>query len=391
MIDQPRRNLWRFTWRAATSDLVIIVLLLGIAAGLAITAGLPQMPEASDDPMAYARWRSKTQARFGSATLPMQTLGLFTVGQSLIFRALLALLAGCLLLRLVDCGDRLRQQQEISEPTGEWQTLADVELRDVLDDVRGRRYRVLSDPPLFQADRWPWAELFPLLVHGGALLFLSGLLISNLWGWQITGLTVQSGERVTLPNSQGWIALDENAAGAAHSPGIVTFLEERGPGVEAAAISDAGAPLALQRTAEADPVTQLSLALTEDQYLAIPEAQFIIGLTPHPDHTVDAHSPILVQVYRSPSGRLMTETTVEGDAELNIDDVTLRLTSRPYATLSVTFNPGRWPTRAGGVLLLIGMLGGAAWPARRFWLREEAQHVEGSGDLLPTLAQRAEV
>jgi len=390
MIDQFLRNPWRVIWQAATSDLVLVVLLLGIAAGLTIAAGLPQMPEANGDPVDYARWRSEIQARFGNATPTMQTLGLFAVTGSLIFRALLALLAGCLLLRLVECGDRLQRHQEISEPTGEWHALADVELPEVLDDVRGRRYRVLSDAPLFQADRWPWAELFPLLAHGGALLFLGGLLISNLWGWQIEGLTLQSSERVTLPKSQGWIALDESAASAAHGPGLVAFFEERGPGVQVAAISNAGRSLALQQAAEADPVTQLSLALTEDQYLAIPEAQLIVRLTPHPDHTVEAHSPVRVQIYRSPPGRLMTETVIEGDAELPIDDVTLRLTSKPYAKLTVTFNPGRWVTGAGLVLLLIGVLGSAAWPVRRFWLREEVQHVAGNGDLLSTLGQSVE-
>jgi len=385
MIDQTPRDPWRAIWRVATSDHLIAALLLGIAAGLAIAAWLPQMPVA--DLVAYARWLSEEQARFGDNTQTMQALGLFTVTRSFAFRALLALLAGCLLLRLLEGRDRLRQHREMAEPAGKWHVLADVCLPDVLDGLRCRRYRVQSVASLFQIDRWPWADVFPLLAHGGALLFLTGLLITHLWGWRVEGLVVQSGERVTLPNSEAWVALGGDAASARHSPGIATFFEERGPGVRAAAVSGTGHFLPLQETIDADPVTQLTIVLLEDQYFAIPEAQLMIRLAPQPGHVTEPHSPVLVRVYRSPSGRLEAETVVEGDVELTVDDVTLRLSSVPYARLTVAFNPGLWPTGLGLVILGAGMLGTAAWPARRFWLREGVEHVEGSGDLRPTLAR----
>jgi hypothetical protein len=123
--------------------------------------------------------------------------------------------------------------------------------------------------------------------------------------------------------------------------------------------------------------------LTEDRYFAIPEAQLIVRLTPQPDQAISAHTPVLVQVYRSPAGQLTTETVVEGDAELTVGDVTLELTSAPYARLAAAFNPGLWPTAAGLVLLGAGMLGSAAWPGRRFWLREGMDGFEGAGDPLP--------
>ena len=70
MIAQTARDPWRVAWQIATSDYVIAILLLGIAAGLVITAWLPQMPVA--DPVAYARWLSETQGRFGNATAAIQ-------------------------------------------------------------------------------------------------------------------------------------------------------------------------------------------------------------------------------------------------------------------------------------------------------------------------------
>jgi hypothetical protein len=320
----------------------------------------------------------------------MQTLGLFTVGRSFGLRALLALVAGCLLLRLIEAADRLQQHRDMVRPTREWRAVSDVRLPGVMDDLRRRRYRVLSEPPLFQADRWPWADLFPPLTHGGALLFLIGLLITHLWGWRVEGLILQSGERVTLPGTETWIALDADAHRATHSPGIVTVVEQRGPGVRARAADDTGQSLPLRQTAEADPVTELTLPLTEDQYFAIPEVQLIMRLAPQPGHAIEAHTPVLVQVYRSPPGRLTNETVVQGDAELTVDDVTLELAGAPYARLTAAFNPGLWPTGAGLVLLGAGALGSAAWPVRRFWLRERNERIEVTGDLLPMLAKGGE-
>ena len=379
MIDQPPRDIWRAVWQVATSDYLLVALLLSVVAGLAITVCLPQMP--TTDPVAYAQWLSDAQARFGDATATMQVLGLFKIPHSIVFRALLALVAGSLLLRLVEVIERLRQHRAMSEPTGEWHPLADVGMHDVLDDLGQRHYRVLNTSPLFQADRWPWADLFPALAHVGGLLFLVGLLITYLWGWQVEGLVIQSGKRATLPDTQAWVTLDRDGVDTAHSRGLVTFVEERGPGVRAAAVDGTGQPLSLQQTTDGDPVTQLTLALTEDQYFAVPEAQLIVRLAPQAEDGIEAQSPVLVQIYRSPLGRLATEEFLEKESELAVDDVTLKLVSVPYARLTVTSNPGRWPTCAGLALLGLGVLGSIAWPTRRFWLREGPDHVEGSGDL----------
>ena len=383
-MDQTSRDPWRTIWHIATSDYLMTVVVLGIAAGLAITLWLPQMPGAA--PVAYARWLSEVQARFKSATPTIQMLGLFTVTRSLGFRALLALLAGCLLLRLTESSHQLRQYRQLAEPAGAWRALADAHLPAVMDTLHRRHYRVLSAPPLFQADRWPWADLFPILTQGGALLFLAGLLVTHLWGWQVAGLIAQSGEQVTLPGTDEWVALNGEACRATHSSSIVTHVEQCGPGVRASATNSTGQALPLQQTASSAPVAQLTVPLTEDQFFAIPEAQLIIRLASQPGHAIHAHSPVLVQVYRSPPGRLTAETVVEREAELTVGDVTLKLTSTPYARLTATFNPGLWPTGAGLVLLGMGMLGSVVWPVRRLWLRQETEQLEGTGDLLPTSA-----
>jgi len=387
-MEQTSRDPWRAIWHIANSDYLFAGLCLAVAAGLAVTVWLPQ--NLASDPVAYARWLSEVQARFGDTTPTLQTLGLFTVTRSLVFRALLALLAGCLLSRLIEGGDRLRQHREMAQPAATWRSLAEVHIPDVTEYLRRQRYRVLREPPLCQADRWPWADLLPLVAQGGALLFLIGALVAHLWGWQVGGLIVQSGQQVALPGTATWVALDGDGCEVAHSPGLVTFVEACGPGVRASVVNRAGKPLQLQRTPGADPVAQLTVSLTEDQYFAIPEAQLIVRLAPQPGQPIAAHSPLLVQVYYSPPGRLATEQEVQGTTELAVGDVTLELASAPYARLTATFNPGLWPAGAGLVLLGVGVLGSVAWPARRFWLREEGGLVAGTGDLLPAWVESRE-
>jgi hypothetical protein len=320
MITQTPRDPWRAIWQIAASDGLLVGLLLATAAGLIATAWLPQTSTA--DPAAYARWLSEAQTRFGGATQTMQALGLFSIIRSFGFRALLALTASVLSLRLIDRGDRLRSQAQ---------------------------------------DRW--ANLSPLLAQGGALLLLVGLLATHLWGWQSEGLIVQGGQQVEVPGTESWVALDETGAQVTHSPGIVSPIEAHVPGVRVSASSDAGTPLALQRAAEAEPLTQLTLALDEDRYFAIPEAQLVVQLSPQPSETDEASSPVLVQIYRSPPGRLESERVVQGNAEVTTGGVTLSLTSVPYARVTATFNPGLWPTTIGLALAVIGVLGSVAWPA----------------------------
>ncbi|HET90603.1 MAG TPA: hypothetical protein ENN99_07685 [Chloroflexi bacterium] len=393
MIDQTERDPWRMVWQIATSNQWMAALLLCIAAGLLLATWLPQMPTSDPPPpAAYAQWLSDAQARFGNATSTMQALGFFHVTRSLGLRLLLILLAATLLLHLIEGIDQLWQHRTVTQPATEWRSLAATSLPNVLGAL-SHRHRVLSAPPLHQADHWPWADLLPLLPQTGGLLLLLGALLTHLWGWQVDGLIVQGGERTLIPNTNRWIVLDKTARSAAHSPGIVVFITDQVPGVRAYAYDETGKPLALQRAAGSPPLPQLAIALTEEQVLAIPEAQLYIRLTPQTESirnpTADLLDPILVQMYQSPPGRLIQQTVIEEDTELAVGDVKLHLDGLPYARLTAVFNPGLWFTAAGVVLLVVGLVGCLIWPTRRIWLREGEQ-VETTGDPLPPLAQRTE-
>lgn len=382
MADRPQRDPWRIIWQAATSDTALVILLLGIMISLAAAGLLPQVP--SNGHSAYAQWLSHTQARFGKATSTMQTLGLFNITRSFSFRAMLALLAGLLLLRLVDNVDALLQEHTMLPPQSDWQELSDVQLTEIVEKFR-KSHRVLNEPPIFQIDRWPWGAALPALAHVGGLLLIIGALIAHLWGWQVKNVVLQNGESATFYGAS--VTLREDGK-VTHSSGILVSIEEHGPGLEVSAVNDSGKPLSLRQAAGSEPADQLWLALSEDQYFAIPEEQMIIRLTPR--HNVP-DSPVDVQFYRSPPGRLIAEMATEkNDVQIEIEKVILQLTSRPYARLTIKSNPGRWPATVGLIVLIIGLVGKAIWPKRRFWLRQGEESIEGTGTLPARLKASAE-
>ena len=339
MTAEIRRDPWRTIWEIAISDYLLAALLLIIAAALITTTWLRQTDQTN--PIAYAQWLSETQARFGSATETMQALGLFSITRSWGFRALLALLASILLLRLIESGDRL------------------VHL------IRNRS--------------WRWASLFPGLIYGGGLLLSIGLLITHLWGWR-EEMIIGSGERTTLSETWAWVELDDSGLTTTHSRGLVTYVQERLPGLQTRADGPTGQALMLQQTTDAEPVSQLTLSLTEERSFAIPEASLGIRLAARPNGATAAQCcPVLVQVYHSPSGRVAAQTLVKAgeEIELSVDDALLHLSHRPYAQLIAVFNPGLGPASGGLVLVVVGLLGNIARP---YYQRRPIEGKKGDDD-----------
>jgi len=372
---QQSSDPWRVLWRLVTSDAVLVALLLALAVSVTLTAWIPQQPSSDAD---YARWLSETQARFGQATSVMRRLGMFRIVSSLGFRTVLALLSACLFLRLVEDVDQLRRNQAIEEPDGAWSQVPDSDLGDLLDHLRHRRHRVVHASSFFQVDRWPWSGVLSLMVYLGALLLLAGLLLSHLFGWQVEGLVLQGGERRSLPGSGNWVMMAENGGKARHSPGVVAFLEESGPGVRVSARGGDGRPLPLLSASDAEPSTDLKMALTGDTYFAIPDEALVVRLTPQSE---EPYSRVDIQIYSSPSGEIISEgpTDKGGQATFSIESMTLNLTSSPYARLTATHNPGRLPAGLGTIVLVVGLLGSLLWSERRFWLREAEASLEATG------------
>lgn len=376
---------WRILWRLATSKEALAALLLAIAVSLTLTTWIPQRPSADVD---YARWLSQTQARFGEATSVVRTLGLFNIIPSFGFRALLALLSGCVFLHLVEGADQLRRDQEVDEPDGEWQEVSGPRLAKLLDRLRRRRYRVVNASSFFQVDRWPWSGVLPLIAHVGALLLLLSLLLSHLFGWQVEDLILQREGRRSLAGGDHWVSLSDDGSAARHSPGVVSFVEESGPGVQVSAVAADDESLQLLLASDAEPTPELKIALTGDTYFAIPEAELIVRLKPRSD---EPYTRADVQIYSSPTGEIISERVTDkgGQAVFSVGKVTLTFDPAPYARVTATHNPGRWPAGLGLCMLVVGLVGSLMESQRRFWLREEEGLIEVAGSF-PSWLQNEE-
>jgi len=377
---------WRLIWRFATSDGVLVALLLAIAVAVTLTAWIPQQPASNAE---YAPWFSKMQARFGGATTLMRALGLFSVIPSIGFNLLLALLFGCLLLRLIQGLGRLGAGRPAGEPEGAWEQAVGWDLGELLDTLRRQRYRILNASSLYQVDRHPWSVLLPLVAQAAGLLLLVSLLVTHQLGWQTEGLILQKGERRSLPGNDNWATLTEDGSGVRHSSGVVVFVEESGPGVEVSALNADGEPLELLVSPDADPSTRLSMPLTGDTYFAIPRAELIGRMTAQ---SMEPYARADIQIYSSPTGEVIAERVTDkgGDGIFDVADVTLTLVSAPYARVSATHNPGRLPAALCLIFLMIGIIGSLLWSERRFWLRENGSSIEVAGLFPPWIRARGE-
>ena len=91
------RDPWRRVWRFFSGDLFLALILISLGLLLTASALLPQTPQ--NDPVAYSRWLSETQQRFGGLTGLLMALGLFSVAASIPFKLGIAISV------ITTCGD----------------------------------------------------------------------------------------------------------------------------------------------------------------------------------------------------------------------------------------------------------------------------------------------
>ena len=295
---------WRRAWRAATGNIPLAVCFFLLALYLLLLAWIPQF---SPDGATVDRWR--VQTRFGPWTGTLYQLGLFSLARSPAISVLLSLLAFLLLLRGAEQADALRSR------------------------IRDRPDR-----------RW-WTGLFPLLACLGTLILLTGLLIGARWGWREEGLI--GPEPPPLSHRAG------------RTPGL--YRTGFGPSLTVRATDAANRPLKLQQTAREATQTELALYLTPsapESAFAIPESGLVVRLGVRGD--LSAQSPILVEVFRAPSGERVQETTMEQSPfRLTVDGIVLEIVREPYPLMAAVYDPGwglKWVGLTLGAIGLVGTL-----------------------------------
>ncbi|HIP87613.1 MAG TPA: hypothetical protein EYH27_04150 [Anaerolineales bacterium] len=381
---RSQRTFWHIAWGVATGDASLAIVLFALALCWTLLLFLPQAPS---DPLTMGRWAVQVEARFGSLSAPLRSLGFFSLLHSPLYYALLSALAFLLLVRTVAWVERLWVGRRVGRGAGEWSPVDGEGLEEMARWLarRGYRTRRTAKGHVLQADRWPWAELMAVMVHVGPLLLLVGLWVGGLRGWRVEGLIGEVGKRVGVPGG-GTIGLVETPAGwVSDRPGVRLYVAGVGPEIAVSAVDLEGDMLGLQQAAGEPLFSTLQFRLTErepDAYFAIPEAGLVVRIAPEPEAALQPGMSLRVQVFRSPSGNLVWEESIQGEAVgIAVEGVRIRIEHGTYPVLSAVYDPGRWLKMMALVVTGLAMLGWGFWPVRRLWLRIDQGQPVGTGDL----------
>ena len=388
MADQPSRprHLWRTLWRLAAGDRSLAVILIGMAVTLALVLAIPQLPPTLSE---TGPWLAQVRARFGPAMPVLNALGLFSMGNSPLFRFLLALLALSLLVRAVDRAVELSAGRRAADPDSEaaWRALAAKDETVVRRRLSKRGYRVVpSTDGALQADRWPIAEALALLAHLGPILIIIGLLVGVVWGWRINRLEAQPGEAIEIAG-RGAIVVPELAAGGqARVDGVRLYAEGEMPEVIVTAVGAGGDPLGLIETPDARPSGSLVFRLSDEApstYFAIPDEALFVRLTLDPEAEAGADAPLLFQVFRIRSGEQIAAGTLSGSSEglETAEGIEIEIERQEYLVVTAIHDPGYWIKLIGILVTAAGVMGRVFWSPRGLWVRAGPDGPEGYGRL----------
>jgi len=324
-------------WKALTSKALLIAVLSALCLLLLLSGLLPQIPSATADTVAYARWVAELKGDLGSWAEPLAAVQLLQIRTSLWLRLTLALLV------LV---------------------------------VAARAYILITGwETLTRTQRWLQSALC-----AGAALFVIGWGLHTVWGWSSVEQLLWPDRDFTLPEH-----------GLSLSPparlpslwtgryGVYLLPGDEAAGLEVQALDADGQLLALQRSLHSEPQTTYRVALTRNQpdtFFALPTLGLIFRvnlqtLTPEPQ--------LQLQLYRSASGELVAQTTIEKSGTIFSEDVRVRLDSIRLERPHVVYNPGAPLEALGLALLVIGaadMLRSKATPATAPDATEQTQTEE---------------
>ena len=413
--DQPVRQFdpWRVAWNILTSDVLLAGALLGLALVMVLSAWLPQAPNGVTAPVAYSRWLSGAQVRFGSAFALLRQIEFFALERSLALRVLIALATLCLIVRWLASlyAGWAARRSPLAPPLTAPKITATESLDEIAAALERRRFRIVREGTELRADRFPLAAVGQFIAYTGALLVVTGLLISNIAGWRTSDLTLGVGQTVSIghgtpyslrldaldPANVGHISLvqetDVASEGSLSSEhplqfnGLRVLLRGSGPAIRATATLTGGQALPLQASATSPSVMELLLLLTSDEpdrYLAAPEAGLVIRLS-----RLAGDLSVRAQIYRSLTGAVVFDGDIPANDQVRTDEgVVITLKTEPYAVIDVMRDPGQPVTLIGAVMLVLGLAMASLWPVRQLIAGTDADGtwVMGDADFMLTLS-----
>lgn len=302
-------------WQWLNRDRRVGELLIALAVTYLIVMLLPQAPVTATEGGAYAQWLAERRPALGDWTPTLSTLGLLTFRTSLWMRALLALLALVVTARAVALVER-------------WSA-------------------------------WParrrWLTAIGCV---GGLLVLLGWGAQVLLGWMEPEVITWPGSPVTLAHLQRPVAPPKTSLPLlSERYGLYLIPQGHSVGLEIQAEDMQGQPLPLARTGRSSPQATLRIALTQaspDAYFALEQAGYIFRVSRRRDAGQGGAAPavdVRVQVYRSATGDLLVEASVEDDDMLLVNDVRVQFEPTTLPRFEAVYNPGA-PLEVLGLLLL---------------------------------------
>jgi len=384
------RDGWWMLWRALTSNVLLGALCALALAGLLAGIVLPQQPASGTaDPVAYSRWEAEARNRQGALFPPFQSLGLNAIAQSAWWRLVLAALIPLAGLRLADRLARWVEARYQGEPRLRV-ILNGPSLERFAAQLRAQGYRVAQPATgLLVANCTPRALVFTCALHGGLVLAAGGLLLNLALGWEVRSQTATASGSVSLPSGVLLTLRDSNDANtvvvlqpngeavalkqgqtARTAGGIALTLEQRLSGYRVTASDDEGAALPIQASSFLSPSTEVLIVLgpqEPERYLAIPQARLALAI-------VTEGPRARLRAYAIPSGQLMRDGDIQ--AEVTIEQTTLRFQPVASAVLSARYHPGDWLWWPGVAFIAIGAIGSALFPIGRIIIQQRGDWTE---------------
>ena len=396
-------------YRAAASDRLLIGVLAVAALASLLSLLLPQAP-APTAQESTARWLAETASRYGALGGVMQTLGLFDVSHSLVWRLLLAALTLIGLLRFglaaeeawsrLRAGDPARWLAQAQRWPLRAQVAADADAARVMaeaaEDLRNEGWRVIQPAagaatPLMIAERSRAGVIAAPLFYLGMVAVLAGLWLGQWRGWRETAISLPPDQPVHLSHDSSltlraesgpaagaetiWLQRDGGPAlqksfsfaGLLYGAGVWVRRTGAGQALTVTASSAAGDALSLQ------PVDRRSAAQTEltlsfdqpraEQLFLVPAREVVFSVVAFPalpERGFDGPA-FLVQAFAANQREPVTNQFVEGNAQLTVGDDLYSLSAGRTVTVEVSRRPGL-PAAALG---LLAMLAGAMLALRR--------------------------
>ena len=405
----PIGRLWGFLASPSSA-----ALFLALTALLVVLSGiLPQLPSDLADPNAQARWFAEVSARWGPAGAAFQSLGLFHVRDSLLWKACLGLGILTLLVLLEASirrawkGMQTDASLSVLSPSEERAVAAgaDVALARLQVHLAGGGFRTriaqTAGMTTLHALKRPWAAWLRVGAHLGALGIVAALLLEGVVG-RAAQISLGPGESAPLGLRGGWSVLlkefgevsgvsnpyrgrvtvfgpEANLVGEGPvgtqipvwAGGVTLHLSAIGDGLEVTATGADGKPLTLHSssgTAESAPLFLHFDESQPEQYFAAPDVGDTVRVVLHPGGK-GGRAEFLVQVYRGAEVEPRQEQLLADARSLHVDGVTYVFTPRPFATLAAVDNPLVWVLWAGAALVLVSLVLARAFPLAAILVR----------------------